>query len=92
MLYKEEIEGGHIWWTRLPRIPLSVEDAKSLPQYGPIVFICDAVIYQGRSTLHKLIRMVERKNPDWDICVWHNHRRDKMITRRQCNGKMVHAE
>lgn len=69
---------GVMWWIRLPRIPESIEDAKSLPEGGPIVFICDVEIYRGISTLHKLIDLLFEHNPDANIGVWHNHRRKKM--------------
>ena len=69
---------GIMWWIRVPRIPESVEDAKSLPQEGPVVFVCDVEVYRGRSTLHKLIELLFEHNPDANIGVWHNHRRKEM--------------
>ena len=86
MIWKETLPEGSLWWTRLPRIPVSVEDAKSLPQEGSVVFICDCEIKKGFQAMHKLMRMVEKNNPDWTVCVWHNHRRDRMIAFRRRNG------
>lgn len=72
---------GIIYWIRLPRIPRSIAEAKSMPEGGEVVFICDAEIYRGKDTMHRLMRMVEKKNRNWTICVWHNHRRKKMMLR-----------
>jgi hypothetical protein len=93
VIYEEHIEGGIIWWTRLPRIPVSVEDAKSLPQVGPVIFICDCEIYKGRDTMRKLIDIVIDKNKeDCTIAVWHNHKWKKMYIHRRDYGTLVHAK
>ena len=69
---------GIMWWIRLPRIPESIKDAKSLPEGGPIVFVCDVEVYRGKGTMRGLIDLLFEQNPDAKIGVWHNHRRKKM--------------
>lgn len=85
-MFMEEINDdqgeGLLLWIRLPRIPVSIEEAKAMTEGGNIVFICEVVIVRGRNTLLRLSRMIKDKNKDLHISVWHNKRRDRMITRR----------
>jgi len=85
-MYAEQIndaEGeGLLLWIRLPRIPISIEDAKSMTEGGNIVFICEVVVVRGRNTLLRLSRMIKDANKDLHISVWHNKKRNRMITRR----------
>ena len=85
-MFMEEINDdqgeGLLLWIRLPRIPVSIEDAKSMTEGGNIAFICEIVVVRGRNTLLRLCRIAKDKNKDIEISVWYNERRDRMITRR----------
>jgi hypothetical protein len=78
---------GFVDWVRIPRVPVSLDDARHLFETspgGPVGVMCNAYIREGapRGLLRKLSSRAREKNPDVEIVCWHNKRTDKMVTRK----------
>lgn len=69
---------GFIEWVRLPRVPVSRDDAVAIVDYsttGPVIYIANSCVRDDNirhGTLWRLIHTMREKNKDWDIVCWHD--------------------